>query len=276
MMRVILGILILTVSFLYMGADAGALSLKIAPLKYETTLEIGEKKKGFVDISNPESFAVKVNLEVQGFRQISDDGTLEFYDSPQIAQGIRLDFAQIMLQPRDAMRVYFLLDGDKLPSGDVFAAVFASTEPVSESGSQQSVRVGTLIIVTNGTPAAHTADVSFIDASWLQLGDGLSATLTITNPEEQGAYTGFFPDVTVKARPYSETIARGPLLFAGRSRDIDYRQQGSYFGPILIEAQVNGESKSRLVFAMTGYWTWLAPLLAVFIFAAVVFFMKRR
>lgn len=276
MIRVFFSILTLALGFFYLSADVSALSLKIAPLQYETTLEAGEKKKGYVDISNPETFAVKVNLEVQGFRQISDDGTLEFYDSPQISQGLLLDFEQVTLGPRDAMRVYFLLDGEKLPSGDVFASIFASTEPVSESGSRQSVRVGTLVMATNGTPAAHTADVSFIDASWLQIGDGLSATLTLSNPEDQREFTGFFPDVTIKAQPYGETVARGPLLFAGRSRDVDYRREGSFFGPIFIEAQANGESQSRLIFAVTGYWVWLSPLLTVIITAGVIVFMKRR
>lgn len=261
--------------FMY-GSDVAALSLKIAPQKYEASLAEGETKKGFVDISNPQDVTIDLSLDVRAFRQISDDGSLEFFDSEQMTDGIKLDYDQITLGPREAMRVYFLLDGNKLPTGDVFAAIFASTEPDPGAGSQQSVSVGTLIIATNGTPSAHTADVSSIKASWLQLGDSLSATITLKNPQDEDAYTGFFPEVTIDAWPYGQTTARGPLLFAGRSRDIDYRQQGNYFGPILIRAGAGGAGKSMVIFAMTGYWVWLAPLLTMIIVVGLAYVARRR
>lgn len=270
-------IAVFAVAALLIPADyASAQSLKIAPLKYESTLEKGEKKKGFVDVSNPSYEELEVKLSVQSFRIIDDDGTLEFINNKQVSEGIQLDLTQFTLEPREAIRVYFLLDGNKLPSGDVFGAIFASTLPASASGSKQSVRVGTLLFLVNGTPSSRIANVTDISGSWLQIGEGLKSTITLNNPAEESSYTGFFPDVTVKAQPYHEQTVRGPLLFAGRSRTIDYIQDGNYFGPIRIAASAGGEGGSQWVFAVTGYWRWLAPLIVAILAGLITVLYNRR
>lgn len=257
---VVIGFLILA-SSIVSAPSAGAEALKIAPLKYEATLAVGESKKGFVDVSNPTYEPVTVNLSVQAFRQIDDDGTLEYYDSEQISAGVLLDLTEIELKPRGAMRVYFLLDSSKLPSGDVFAAIFASTVPTDKRGARQSVQVGTLLLLTNGTPSSHQADVTDITGAWVQIGDGLTATITVHNPAPEDLATGFFPEITVKTQPYSETTVQGPLLFAGRTRVVEYRQPGNYFGLIRIVADAGGEQGTKWAFVVTGYWRWLAPLI---------------
>ena len=248
-------------------------SLQIQPTIYrDISLAKGEKKKGFVDVANPSAETQTVVMSVQGFRQIDDSGSLTFFDDKQVSAGLLLDLDEFELGPREAVRVYFLLDGSKLPSGDVFASIFAANKPASvPAGSQQAVRVGTLFVISNGTPASHEADVTRLGASPLQVGDRISATIDVKNTADEGATTGFFPKVTVATRPYGEKIVDGPLLFAGRTRTIDYSVPGNYFGPILISAKVGSSEKSTLIFAVTGYWRWLSfVLLAVLLAVALV------
>lgn len=62
-------------AFCTFGApSASATSLKISPLRYDTTLSAGEKKKGFVDVTNPSGSDVHVMLTVQAFRQTDNTG----------------------------------------------------------------------------------------------------------------------------------------------------------------------------------------------------------
>jgi len=247
-------------------------SLQIQPTIYrDISLAKGEKKKGFVDVANPSAEKQVVIMSVQGFRQIDDSGSLTFFDDKQIAEGLLLDLEEFELGPREAARVYFLLDGTKLPSGDVFAGVFASNKPSEvAAGSQQAVRVGTLFVISNGTPASHEADVTRLQVSPVQFGDRISATIDVKNTAGEGASTGFFPEVAVATKPYGEKTVDGPLLFAGRTRTIDYSVPGNYFGPILVSAKVGSSEKSSLIFAITGYWRWLSFVLLATVILAVL------
>jgi hypothetical protein len=238
-------------------------SLKIAPQSYDATLQKAEVKKGYVDVSNPGGESVRVKLEVQAFRQIADDGSLEFYDSEQVRAGVQLDYETLTLGPREAYRVYFLLDGNKLPQGDVFGAIFVSTIPDSSPGSAQAVRVGTILTLQNGTPTAHTANITSFATSWLHIGEGLSSTIVVTNPADPKSSTGFYPNITVSTAPYGSRDVKGPLVFAGRTRTVDYKATGDYFGPIWFGANIGDSKRGQFIFAVTGYWRWLAPLLLV-------------
>lgn len=252
-----------------------ALSLKIAPLEYTTTLQAGEVQKGYVDVSNPETQTVRVKLEAQAFRQIDDEGSLEFYSDDKISAGIRLDYDEITLGAGEAMRVYFLLDGAKLPEGDVFGAIMASTIPSAQTGSAHAVRVGTLIMVQNSTPVTHQAEITGLTASWLQIGDALQASFKVKNPETSQQATGFFPLINVATWPYGETTVQGPLVFAGRQRTIEYRQPGNFFGPIRLDVRHEVNTQSQWIFAITGYWRWLAPVILFFVTVVVGWIFVR-
>ncbi len=273
--------MVLVLGVVLSGQTAHAASLKIAPLIYDDViLGKGEVKKGFVDISNPDYTKHTVQLSVKAFRQIDDEGGLEFYANEQVAAGIQLDFDKITLENRGAMRVYFVLNGAKLPEGDVFAAIVAQTVPDGQATAAQSVSVGTLLVIQNGTPASHTAEITSFSASWLQVSDGLAAHMQVRNPADGTSTTGYYPNIVIAAQPYTTTNVKGPLLFAGRTRTVDYYQTGNYFGPLYLKASVGSSSKGRLVFAVTGYWRWLAPVLVVcFIVSWLVFrrgLLRRR
>lgn len=255
---------------------AQAASIKIAPLLTNDTLKKGEKKLGHVDISNPTGSTTVVRLNVQSFRQIDGQGSLQFFDSQQIEAGVRLDLEKIELKAYETARIYFLLDGTKLPSGDVFAAIFARTaSPASkQAGTARGAQAGSLFVIVNGTPSAHEAEISGLQTGWVQLGDGLTADVSVKNTAEPNLSTGFFPTINVATKPYSQTEVRGPLVFAGMTRQIDYRQPGNYFGPLLLSVTTGSSSRSQLVFAVTGFWRWLAPLLLVVII--VLWLVARR
>jgi hypothetical protein len=253
-------------------------SLQIQPTIYrDISLAKGEKKKGFVDVSNPSASPQIVTMTVQGFRQIDDSGSLTFFDDQQIAAGLLLDLDEFELGPREAARVYFLINGTNLPTGDVFASIFASNKPAEvAAGSAQAVRVGTLFVISNGTPASHEAEVAALSASPIQIGNRISATIDVKNTANEGAATGFFPKITVATKPYGEKTVDAPLLFAGRTRTVDYSVPGNYFGPILVSAKVGTSEKTSLIFAITGYWRWLSFVVLAALIAAVLILQIRK
>lgn len=256
------------------SASASASGISIAPLEYKASLQRGEFKKGYVDVVNPNASNLPVRLDVQAFRQVNDQGGLAFYSDPTITRGIKLDIDSVELGPGEGVRVYFRLDAAKLPSGDVFAAILASSV-VSNKSVQTipSARVGTLLMIENGTPPPHHAVVQDLDANWLQIDDAMTARMLIKNTDPaSGSALGFMPKLEVSLWPYGTKTIDGPLIFSGRSREVGYRQVGSYFGPVLIRATIDGNSVSRLVFAVTGYWRWLAPLMLVVLVAIIVVF----
>lgn len=104
--------------------QVNALGLKVAPLEYKTTLQEDERKQGFIDISNPSTQPVSVKTSVQAFKQINNQGGLQFFEDKHIEKGITLDLSKFELGPRQAVRMPFVIDGTNLPAGDVYAAVF--------------------------------------------------------------------------------------------------------------------------------------------------------
>lgn len=248
-------------SLIAQGQVAHADSLEIRPTIYQDIhLGKGERKKAYVDVLNPTATKQTVTMKAQAFRQTDDSGGLAFRDNEQVAKGVKLDLSEFELAPHEAIRVFFLLDGTILPSGDVFAAIFAESTPAAQAAAQ-AVRVGTLLTITNGTPSSHVADVEDLSVGFFQVGEAITARFLLHNPADETRATGFFPNVTVKMSPYATRQVKGPLLFAGRTRTIDYRQAGDYFGFVTIRVDAGGVAKSRIIFAVTGYWHWLAPLI---------------
>lgn len=252
-------------------------ALKIQPLMYHEQIPKGGQQKGFVDISNPSDEVVRVKITVQEFHQVNDQGGLAFRDSEQINQAITPELNEVELMPKDVLHLAFTIDGAKLPTGDVFAALFASTVDESVGSTAVQARVGTLLILENGTPQRRSAAVESLRTHWLQTGSGIQASFSVRNTAPTGLSTGFFPMIRVEAAPYGVKEVTGPLVFAGRTRTVEYHQPGSYFGPIKLRVRVADGEQSRWLFAMTGYWRWLAPLMIVVlaIFATVGTRYKR-
>lgn len=270
------GALLVACGFIFHAVPVSAASLKISPLRYDTTLGSGEKKKGFVDVTNPSAEAVKIKLSVQAFRQTDNSGSLEFYDSDTISAGVLLDYSEAELGPREDLHLAFVLDGTKLASGDNFAAIFASTVPDEKRAGEETVRVGTLFIINNGTPSAHDANIQNLSGQLLQLGDGLRLTFDVRNTAEAGTATGFSPAITITAWPYGGETVTGPLVFAGRTRSVDYVKKGNYLGVLRISVKTGASEQVMYRLAITGYWRFLLPIIVVAVISAIWFVRSLR
>ena len=257
-----------------MGVPVSAAGLKVAPLEYKATLKENERKQGFVDVSNPSSQAVSVRSSVQAFRQINDDGGLQFYSDAQTESAIKTDISTFELGPREAVRVFFSIDAKGLPEGDVYAALFFSTEPVKPTnGVGQQVRVGTILSIINQTPGSRNAVVSSLSLPLLQLSDTLKGEYRIKNTGPKN--TGFYPTVEVSSWPNGEARQiEGPLVFGGRERTSDLSYRTGY-GIHRIDVRYGQSTSSRWVIAIAP-WMIVAALLLLVVTGIELLLLKRR
>jgi hypothetical protein len=239
---------ILAGSFFVMPSVAAA-SLKLAPLEYRTTLKQGEKKKGFIDVSNPTKETVRVTTSTQAFRQTDDNGSLQFFDSEQLSAGVKLDLDEFELGPREAVRMYFILDSSRLPSGDVYGAIFFTTAPSTpKTGVGQSVRLGTLLSIVNGTPGQRDAEVTELSLPWLQLSDTVDGRYRIKNIADPKKATGFYPTVQIQAAPFGEAKKQvSKLTFAGITRTNDFTLKTLPLGIYKVSVGYSNSVKTRWV-----------------------------
>lgn len=241
---------------------ASAESVRVKPLQYQVNLEKGEKKKGFVDVTNPANESVEVKLYVNAFSQEDDKGNLKFFPNEQVTKGLLLDYNVATIGPRQTLRLYFLADGTKLPTGDVFGVIFAETQPVSRPGVNTAVRVGTLVMITNQTPGPRHAEIASFQVPLISVGDSLDGEVTVKNPAPKGSATGFFPEISVEAFPWGSMMkSKGPLIFAGNQRTAEFQLPSNQFGFYVIKVKANDAEVSKLVFLMTGWWRLVAPIL---------------
>lgn len=262
-------------------AIAGAASLRVAPLEYRTTLKAGEKQKGVVDIANPdEKQPVDVTVSVQAFRQMNSNGDLEYFDDEKVASGIIPDLASFTLKPHETQRMYFLLDGTKLPSGNVFGVLMFTTKPSGNAAATavvQNVRVGVLFSIVNGTPGDQQSEVTALDIPFWQLGGTVKGRYSIKNTGDPEKSAGFFPEATVSVSPLTqETKVTSPLVFPGIERTQNFQLETNRFGFYKISVSFAGSQQEKLVF-VASWWHFI--MLAVFVAAAIgglVFWRQKR
>ena len=277
MMKWLIGIVLAVALAVPYAQPTAALSLKMQPLIYRDTLGKGEQKKGFIDVSNPTGEKLRLRTSVQAFRQVDDNGSLQFFDEPQIAAGIKSDLDEFELGPREAIRLYFLIDGTKLPSGDVFGALFVSTVSSQKSGSVTSVRLGTLFVLTNGTPGSRDGKITDFDVAFWQLGDGINGTFSIKNTARPGSATGFFPSTLVAIEPLrQQSQVDSKLVFAGRTRQSDFQLQSSRLGFYKVSVQYGDSKQEKWVFMMTGYWRAIVAIAVLLAVAALIWWHKQK
>jgi hypothetical protein len=197
-----------------------AQSLRIQPLEYRSRIATGEPQKGFIDISNPDAVATVVHIDVQAFRQVDDQGTLQFYSNEAVSAGVLPDLTEFELGPKETMRLFFIVNGSKLPSGDVYAVLFATAQVKGDaSGVRQTVRAGTLLSIVNGTPGARQASITQLKMPFLQLGEEIDGSYVVKNSADPKKATGFYPEVTISIDPlHAEQKVVSRLVFAGRAR----------------------------------------------------------
>lgn len=258
-------------------APTQALSLEIRPLEYRTSLDKGEKQKGFIDVTNPTSENIHIRTEVQAFRQVDDRGSLQFYDSEKVAAGIIPDLEEFDLGSRETLRMYFLLDGTKLANGDNFGALFFRIISTETTGVNGSLRLGTLFSIQNATPTDHRAEVSAFDVPFLQLGDTVSGTYSITNTADPNTTNAFYPQVQFTIAPFKQTKTHtSGLVFAGRTRTNEFSIETLRFGFYTLTLEHNGVAGTRLIFVATPWQLVIAGLFVVALGLGSYLLWRRR
>lgn len=245
--------LALTISFLGSGS-VSALGLKVAPLDYTVSLKKGEKQKGFIDLSNPTGVTMRVKTSVQAFRQTDDRGSLTFFDSEHISVGVKPDLDEFELGPHEAVRMYFLVDGTKLPEGDLFAAIFFTTQPAKQgAGVTELVRLGTLLNITNVTPGQREAEIVDLSVPFIQFGGDIKGTYRVRNTGDPEKSTGFYPTVVLAVEPfYQEVVQRARLVFAGRTRENSFEIPSSRLGFYKVSASHGDSTKAEWILVIDG------------------------
>lgn len=133
-----------------------ASALKVAPVRFEADVNVGETKRGVVDVFNVSTKAVTVKAEAENSRMIGGDGALEFYlgDNPyKLNSFVQVDPAPFVLQPGEARRVAFAISVPAgIYPGGYYGALFMTLVPQPGDPSQtqvdQGARVGTLLLIT--------------------------------------------------------------------------------------------------------------------------------
>jgi hypothetical protein len=245
---------------------AHAEGLQIRPLLYQEKLSPAESKKGYVDVSNASHTPVKIQLKVSGFRQTDSKGNLEFFDSEIASTAIKLDLTEVDLGPSEAVRVYFLIDGRKLPAGDNFAAIFAATKDATTTGAAPSAQVGTLLVLENGAGGSHSATVKKLAAPLLSFSDTLQATAEVQNTAAAKSSNAFFPNMTISLGPWPSASrqSRGPLVFAGITREVPVSiGTGNRLGFFKVSVATQDGKQERWLLLVTGIWRWILIIIII-------------
>lgn len=280
MIRLIFGLTgVILTSFLF-ATNVSAQAAKLEPLLINETLQPSEKKKGFVDVTNPTGQTLQFVTSVQAFRQKDNNGGLEFFDNEQVSAGLIPDLREFDLAPGEVLRMYFLVDGTKLPPGDVFAALFVSTKPdQAASGVSQAVRLGTIFTLVNGTLGPRQAEITGLRVPFFQFGDSITGAYSIKNTADPSKTTGFYPEVTLRLSPFAnEQKVRSSLVMGGVERSMAFSFADSRFGLYRLGVQYGDSGQRSLVFVVTGIWKFIVPgiLLILTLLIAIYFRFFRR
>lgn len=255
---------------------ASALALRVQPLSYKETIAQGEKKKGFIDITNPTGQTLNLVTSVQAFRQTDNNGSLEFYDEPKISAGITPDLNSFALKPGQTMRLVFQIDGTKLPQGDIFASLMVTNKPDQLGNFAQAVRVGTLLMLVNGTPGARQAAVTKLSVPFVQVGQAVSGSYTIKNTAPADTSSGFSPEVDVTLSPFTSSKKQtSSLLFAGRERSNEFSISANRIGFYQVSVGFGASKQTSWVFIISPLWiTIIVGLVLITIVISRI--IKRR
>jgi hypothetical protein len=253
------------------GASAELPELRIAPLRYQAHLEIGQPKSGFVDASNPSGSPIHVSFQVEAFRQINDRGELEFYDDSRLAAAVTPALSEFDIGPREAVRARFTIDPAKLGPGGAYGVIFLRTIPTGQATGQiaTSARVGTLLILDVGGTGTQSGSISSLQVPRLIFGHAQApVTLSYSNTGTKATALAFFPklDLSFGFAGSPKTVT-GPLVFPHRARVVKTTlHPGNAIGPVPVTVHDHsggGAPSTVWVFADTGIWASLTFFLPV-------------
>lgn len=265
-------------------ARASLPELRLSPLKYTEHLELGHTKIGFIEASNPTGTPTTASLEVQAFRQINDRGELEYYDDERLSSAVTPALKTFTLGPREAVRIRFDIDPNKLGPGGAYGVIFlkVSSGDVAASQINTAARIGTLLILDVAGDGTTQGRLSNLSAPGFVYGSAplVTANYSFTNTGSGPKALAYAPKLTATLGSV-KTPAAGPFVFPGRTRpgSITVRPQnqiGLVNFTIHDTSAGHGAPLSRWMFVVTGFWTWLSPVLIIIIAAAAFTIFKYR
>lgn len=268
-------------SFLLHPSQAGAVGLRATPLKYEEQIELGSSKTGFVDVSNPNDVTITITTSVRGFRQVDLDGNLEFYEDEQLNEGIAINVDRFDLGPREAARVFFQIDSNKLPEGGVYGVLFFETTSQKASPATSSIetgsRVGTLLILENGDRGVKEGRIEGLNIDFWQFGSGIEGDVFYRNPESELAI-GYAPGLSGRLLWADEREIETGMVLPGVIRKFPFELKGDYFGllPLTLADATTGAETTGWVLAVTGVWRVVVPLIIMAILASFGLYRYTR
>lgn len=129
--------------------------LKIAPTRYEETLDPGQPKDGVVDLFNVSREPLTIQPEVENIRMVGEEGALDYYigDNPfRLHSFVQIDKTPFTLGVGEGRQVKFriTMPNGVFPGGYFGAVLFRIVPPEAPGeGSviRQSGRVGSLLIL---------------------------------------------------------------------------------------------------------------------------------
>lgn len=257
--------------------SSSALSLEARPLTYDIQLQPGESKKGYIDVKNTSAESVKLVSEVQAFQQTDNKGSLVFYSDAVVQSGIRPDLSSFELAPGEVMRMYFLVDGTKLPAGNVFAAIFFRTVTTNGSGVKNSIRIGTLLSIVNKTPSDNHAELRDFSLSFWQPGGEVKGEFSIANTSDSTKSTGFYPEVGLAVSPFQPTVKyKSNLVFAGYTRTTEFTTPAPPFGLYIVSVSYGSQHISKLVLLASPLELAVAIVGLVLVVGTPIFLWRRH
>jgi hypothetical protein len=255
----------------------------VSPLLYEDIL--GDKaKNGSIDVANPTDAPITVDVSVQGFKQVGSAGDMEFFDNPDLIEGIRTDLKSFDIGARERVRVLFTVDPAKLPQGGVFGAIFFKTRPSEKAGSNssfvaQSANVGTLIVLRNHGNASTQGGIAGLNLPFWQFGGGLRGTVMIENTSPTKGGVAFRPGLESQVLPWGSSVVHDSgLILPSNHREFAIVRPGSFFGllPFQVRDISTGTDRTVWVFATTGWFGWLLLVLALALVIGLIYRFRGR
>lgn len=267
-------------------AAASLPSLRISPLQYSAHLELDRPKVGFIEASNPTGAPQHVTVEVEGFRQINDRGELQYYPDERLAGGIQPGLSSFDLGPREAIRVKFTIDPNRLGPGGAYGVIFLRTTSISPATTQTntSERIGTLLILDVAGTGHTSGHISGVELPRISYGAStLPLSFSYTNTGQGSGALAFAPAITIatgwRSKPQPAT---GPFVFPGRTRQFHTSLTlGNRLGliPVTVHDATPGHHQHAVQwsFVVSGVWTWLLPvMLTVFLGVLLGLIFRRR
>ena len=261
--------------------------LKLAPTRYETTLEPGKPVEGVVDVFNVSQRALRVQPEVENIRMVGSEGELEFYlgDNPyRLRSFVEFDATPFTLEVGQARRVKFRINvpAGVWPGGYFGSLLFRIIPPEGPAGAtsvQQGGRVGSLLILNVEGENDRRGKISALSSFGALLDDRRTFRVSWQNTghtDQRPLGVAYRPEgkLTIKnmlGLKTAEEKLTGEMVFPGAERKFEVtKRKPLWFGRYTAEVALAPPEVTQPETQRISFWVFsplglLIPLLLVLV-----------